>query len=400
MKQLVKLNKRPRRGGRKFTYALRYNGEDGKRKCESLGHANQRKAERQCAQKEKELRMGYFEPGSMRLNDFMEDSLAKTGDQIRESTRIDYREAMEDFIAVLGNIDYQCVQQTHGEFFRQTCLDRGASPATVAKKLRELKRFFCLAVQRKQLDENPLQYVKLPKVPKQKIRVYTADEIGRIVRVATQIQNESVLEWDLTITLAITTGMRKSELLNMVWSDIDFGEMAIDVTPKKRTNETWEWKIKDTDRRVLPLKEDVSQLLIELQNRRPEGYPYVLVPPGRYDHIQQVLRRKDKWTLSNARNKVINNFIKQFNKILAIAHVNKGTFHDIRKTAITNWFRQGLSEYDVMTLAGHANFATTHRFYLAVADDLIDRAKKATTHQVSQELLQKCCQNSQKGTTR
>ena len=397
MKQLVKLNKRPRCGGRKFTYALRYDGKDGKRKCETLGHTNQRKAERQRDQKEKELRMGYIEPGSMRLKDFMEDSLTKTGDQIRESTRIDYREAMEDFVSVLGNIDYQCVQQTHGEFFRQTCLDRGASPATVAKKLRGLKRVFGLAVQRKQLDENPLQYVKLPKVPKQKIRVYTAEEIGRIVRIASQMQNESVLEWDLAITLAITTGMRKSELLNMVWSDIDFGEMAIDVTPKKSTNETWEWKIKDTDRRVLPLKEDVSQLLIELQNRRPEGYPYVLVPPERYDHIQQVLRLKGKWTLSNARNKVVNNFMKQFNNILAIAHVNKGTFHDIRKTAITNWFRQGLTEYDVMTLAGHANFATTHRFYLAVADDLIDRAKKATTHQVSQELLQKCCQNSQKG---
>lgn len=400
MKQLVKLNKRPRCGGRKFTYALRYNGEDGKRKCETLGHTNLRKAERQRDQKEKELRMGYIEPGSMRLKDFMEDSLTKTGDQIRESTRIDYREAMEDFIEVLGNIDYQCVQQTHGEFFRQTCLDRGDSPATIAKKLRGLKRFFCLAVQRKQLDENPLQFVKLPKVPRQRIRIYTPEEINRILRAASQFQNPNVLEWDLMITLAITTGMRKSELLNMVWSDIDFGEMTIEVTPKENTDETWEWRIKDTDRRFLPLIEDVSQLLIDLQNRRPECYPYVLVPPGRYDYIQQVLRSKGKWTLSNARNKVINNFTKQLNRILTIAHVNKGTFHDIRKTAITDWFRQGLKEYEVMTLAGHANFATTHRFYLAVANDLIDRARKATTHQVSQELLQRCCQNSQKGANR
>ena len=46
MKQLVKLNKRPQCGGRKFTYTLRYKGEDGKRKCETLGHTNQRKAER------------------------------------------------------------------------------------------------------------------------------------------------------------------------------------------------------------------------------------------------------------------------------------------------------------------------------------------------------------------
>ncbi len=98
MKQLVKLNKRPRCGGREFTYALRYKGEDGKRKCESLGHTNQRKAERQRAQKERELRMGYIEPGSMRLKDFTKDSLARTGNQIRESTRIDYEQAMECFI--------------------------------------------------------------------------------------------------------------------------------------------------------------------------------------------------------------------------------------------------------------------------------------------------------------
>jgi len=60
--------------------------------------------------------------------------------------------------------------------------------------------------------------------------------------------------------------------------------------------------------------------------------------------------------------------------------IEHGTFHDIRKTAITNWFRQGLSEYDVITLAGHANFETTHRFYLAVADNLMERARKTTTH--------------------
>ena len=89
----------------------------------------------------------------------------------------------------------------------------------------------------------------------------------------------------------------------------------------------------------------------------------------------------------------MNNFTRQFNKILKLADVGKKTFHDIRRTAITGWFRQGLSEYDVMTLAGHANFETTHNFYLAVADNLISRAREAVTHQVSQELLRKSCQH-------
>ena len=72
-------------------------------------HTDRRKAERQRTQKEKELRMGYIEPNSMKLRDFMEDSLAKTGDQIRESTRRIAETAMNDFIATIGNIDFQSV---------------------------------------------------------------------------------------------------------------------------------------------------------------------------------------------------------------------------------------------------------------------------------------------------
>ncbi len=38
----------------------------------------------------------------------------------------------------------------------------------------------------------------------------------------------------------------------------------------------------------------------------------------------------------------------------------------------------GLTEYDVMQLAGHADFSTTHRFYLAVPTDLTDRTRAPT----------------------
>ena len=45
-----------------------------------------------------------------------------------------------------------------------------------------------------------------------------------------------------------------------------------------------------------------------------------------------------------------------------------------------------MSEYDVMKLAGHADFKTTHEFYLAVADDLIDRARAAARAGMGQNL--------------
>jgi len=97
--------------------------------------------------------MGHVEPGSMRLRDFTKDSLARTGDQIRESTRCETESAMRDFIGTIGNIDFRNVSLAHGEQYLQTCLDRGNTKATVAKKLRHIKRVFKLAVNRKQLDE-------------------------------------------------------------------------------------------------------------------------------------------------------------------------------------------------------------------------------------------------------
>ena len=61
------------------------------------------------------------------------------------------------------------------------------------------------------------------------------------------------------------------------------------------------------------------------------------------------------------------------------AGIEKGEFHDLRRTCLTNWLANGLNEFDVMTMAGHASFETTRRFYLAVRSDLLDRARKASS---------------------
>jgi hypothetical protein len=50
------------------------------------------------------------------------------------------------------------------------------------------------------------------------------------------------------------------------------------------------------------------------------------------------------------------------------------------------WFANGMSEYDVMALAGHSSFATTHKFYLAVADDLIHHPRATTAQSLCQKL--------------
>lgn len=148
--------------------------------------------------------------------------------------------------------------------------------------------------------------------------------------------------------------------------------------------------IKDPDSRDLPLTDELVAMLAKHQGQQPERYAYVFIPPERYKVIQN-LRKQGRWTLSDARLKVINNFRRQFQKIQKQASVRLHLrFHDLRNTALTNWLRNGMSEHDVMKLAGHADVFTTHKFYLAVADDLVKRARAAADAWLGRNLRRIC----------
>ena len=98
---------------------------------------------------------------------------------------------MKDFIKIVGDIDYQRVSLGDAEVYRQRCLDKGNSPATVKKKLTQLKSLFATAVERRQLEENPLRYIKMPKCPENEIRIYSDDECERIVKAAQDFTKHS-----------------------------------------------------------------------------------------------------------------------------------------------------------------------------------------------------------------
>ena len=181
----------------------------------------------------------------------------------------------------------------------------------------------------------------------------------------------------MLIATALCTGMRRGELLNLTWIDIDFDRQIVDVSPKKDTKCVWEWQIKDTDRRMLPLTDELAQELANHQLAQPEGYPYVFIPPFRYNYIQS-LRHQGKWSPRRG-NYPLNNFDRQFRSIRNHAGVAHGEFHDLRRTCLSNWFANGLKEFDVMRMAGHSSFETTRRFYLAIRRDLLDRTREAST---------------------
>jgi len=377
MKELVRLRMRPSRDRKSFRYMLDYMDQNGKRHQISLGHADKRQAERQRQEKELELRVNVADPVSMKLTDFFRDSLARTKGQVRATTLRETARSMNDFVSCVGDIDVQEVRYRHGEQFIQYCSGQAVSAATVAKKVKHLKRVFQLAEDRGQLDRHPLRKLKPPRAPRRKIRVFTDEECDRLCAAARQYEERGrPIRWELLVRMCLGTGMRRGELMNTTWRDIDFANMTVEVSPKKDCDDTWEWNIKDTDRRVLPLTADLVKLLVELQLCQPEGNPYVFVPKARYEQIQE-LRRSGQWTVEKGRSP-LSKFCHHFNKIRARAGIVSGTFHDLRRTCLSNWIVQGLSLHEVKELAGHAGIETTDRFYLAVRKDVVDRARAAS----------------------
>jgi integrase len=373
---------------------LDYVDHSGKRHQVSLGHADKRQAERQRQEKELELRVNVAGPVSMRLTDFFRDSLARTKGQVRATTLKETARSMNDFVACVGDIDVQEVQYRHGEQFVQYCLGQGISAATVAKKVKHLKRVFQLAEDRGQLDQHPLRRLKPPKTPRRKIRVFTADECDKLCRAARQYEEKGrPVKWELLIRMCLATGMRRGELMNTTWRDIDFANMTIDVSPKKDCEDTWDWYIKDTERRMLPLTAELVTLLVEQQMFQSEGNPYIFVPMARYERIQE-LRKTGQWTVERGRSP-LSKFCHHFNKIRRSAGIEVGTFHDLRRTCLSNWVTRGLSLHEVKELAGHAGIETTERFYLAIRKDVVDRARAASEasrkgHSVARLLRASC----------
>ncbi len=375
-KELVRLYKRPSRDGRSFTYYMDYMDLKGNRQRPSLGHCDTKKAEKQRKQLEKELRMGYVEPDSMTLSQFLEDCMTRSVNLVRQSTLKDYQSVMKDFIAEVGDRDFRRIEHTDGEYYLNCCVEKGNAPDTLKKKVRTLKRLYNLAMQRRQLDENPFRFLKGPKPAKKKVLVLSEHEIINLIKASRVVPDLYGFRWDVLILTAWITGMRKGELLNLTWRDIDFENQVVHVTAKADTESTWQWDIKDHDERTLPLTEEVVNILTELQAAAPEGCPYVFVP---HERFQAVLKKRSegKWDTIKTRENLTPHFSTHFKELREKAGILKDvTFHDLRSTALSGWCNNGMAINDVKTLAGHSSITTTQEFYLAVTSDLVDRARK------------------------
>lgn len=232
------------------------------------------------------------------------------------------------------------------------------------KDIRTLRGIFNLAIEpRGCLEEgqNPFAKIKERKKAPNPIRYVTLAEYRALMNATSRAW------WRALMSVAYGSGLRRGEIINLMWADVDFEKQLIHIVPKKETKQTLEWEPKDHENRIVPMSDETTQLLANLEVQSEERHPYIFVSPQR---LRRILQRRElgKWSPTS---EIINNLPRDFNALRCRASVPKCTLHDLRRSAITNWAQQ-LPIQVVQQLAGHSDISTTRKYYLAVrAEDLV-----------------------------
>jgi integrase len=161
---------------------------------------------------------------------------------------------------------------------------------------------------------------------RQRDRVLTLDEEARLLAACS---GRRAHLRPLVVT-ALDTGMRRGELLKLVWPDVDF---ALDLIRVRATNTNT-----NTERpRTIGMTPRVREALRALREVAPSNYQGL------------VFGIKD--TVKNG-----------FLSALHEAGIEDFRFHDCRHTAITRMIQAGIPATETMKISGHTQFVTFARY--------------------------------------
>jgi integrase len=101
-----------------------------------------------------------------------------------------------------------------------TQLGKKRSPSTIVRYLASLSIVLSLACREWQwVNENVLHKVTKPKEPRGRVRFLDDDELERFLKACKESSNHLLYPY---VVLSISTGMRRGEVLNLTWKDVDF----------------------------------------------------------------------------------------------------------------------------------------------------------------------------------
>jgi integrase len=298
---------------------------DGRRKREVVGHVD--KITRSVAEKALKARVGEIVQGKFNLERTKKpvpfDNLLGRYLEYAKDNHRSYKRDITISKALLksfGNMLLSNITSWHVEKFKSQRKDQDLSLSTINRELTVLKRVFNLGIEWKLTSYNPVKGVKFFKIPLQKLRVLSEEEFLKLYNAASPHLKPILL-------IAVSTGMRRGEVLSLKWEDIDLKNGVIFVKDSK----TYE-------SRAIPMNE------------------------GLIENLELKKASTNEYLFCNTDGTAIESVNRSFHTARRRSRIAYCTFHCLRHTFATRAVMAGVDIVTVQETLGHKTIAMTKRY--------------------------------------
>jgi integrase len=201
-------------------------------------------------------------------------------------------------------------------------------PATVVRYLAAFSHALNTAVKEwGWLDDSPMRKVSKPREPRGRVRFLDDNERGRLLDAAKESGEPNLYPM---VVLALATGMRQGEALNLTWADVDFerGRVVLHET-------------KNGERRSPPLARAAAEVLRE--HAKIRRLDTQLVFPSARAH--KAIFPRAAWE-----------------RAIAAAEIADFKFHDLRHTAASYLAMAGATQVELAAVLGHKTLQMVLRY--------------------------------------
>lgn len=239
-----------------------------------------------------------------------------------------YDVALSHLAKIVGDIRLEDLTALHWERYKRFRSDK-VKPVTVNIELRSLRAAMNRTVDWKILLVTPFARQRLCLVPESTPNFFSVEDFEKL------IGNMKELWFQRLTIFAALTGFRRSEIVNLQWSDIDFINKTIRIQ-SKADYQTKSGKIRDN-----AAGETVIEILTLIRPAILMNSDYVFVLNGKKIR-PTYLTKKLKKTVKKS--KIENQQLH---------------FHSLRHTFASWLAKKGTSIYEIQKLLGHTDLKTT-----------------------------------------
>jgi integrase len=314
----------------------------------------------------------YVEPSRMTIKEYLERWLkdyaatnvsAKTRERYEEILKIHVFPALGHHL--LAKLQPLHIQMCYSEALQKGHKDgKGLSAQTVLHMHRVLREALQQAVRWQLLARNPADAVEPPRPQRREMKCLDEASTAGLLEAA----KGTVLH--LPILLAVTTGMRRGEILGVRWQDVDLDAATLSVRQSlEQTKLGLKFKPPKTQkgRRVVALPKMTVEALRRHEVKQKE-YKLHLGPDYNADNLVCPKTDGSRWPPDS--------FTSSFSDFIRKAKLPVVRFHDLRHTHATQLLREGIHPKVVSERLGHSTVGITLDVYSHVLPDMQEEAAR------------------------